>query len=135
MKHKRLTSTARRLRRDQTDAERNLWARLRNRQMENAKFRRQVPIGGRVADFACLALKLVIELDGSQHADNSRDLERTEIIESDGFTVLRFWNSDVMGNLEGVLESVRNTILSIRSVGTPHPNPLPLGEGFDGAAQ
>jgi very-short-patch-repair endonuclease len=88
------TGRARRLRREQTDAERRLWSRLRNRQLDGFKFRRQVPIGRYVADFVCTEVRLIVELDGGQHVDRQiYDAERTAALESDGFTVKRFWNN------------------------------------------
>jgi len=111
-----LTPIARRLRRGATEVEARLWQRLRGRQIEGAKVRRQVPIGRYVVDFACPEARLVIELDGGQHALNTeRDKDRTQIIEAHGYTVLRFWNSDVIENLEGVLEEIRNAILIARN--------------------
>jgi len=87
---------------------------LRNRRFYNYKFRRQFPIAPYIADFACLDLKLIIELDGGQHTeqklyDNQRDI----FLEQRGFKVIRFWNNDVIDNLEGVLESIRLAILKI----------------------
>ena len=111
MTEKHLTPTARKLRRGITDAERLLWFRLRGRQLNSRKFVRQFPIGSAVADFACRSAKLVIELDGSQHAlAGEADAERTRTIEAHGYTVIRFWNNDVMENLEGVLETILTNI-------------------------
>ncbi len=100
------------MRRKKTDAEALLWSRLRNRQLENAKFRFQTPIGRYVTDFACHGAKLIVELDGSQHADDEADQERDRILENAGYRVLRFWNSDVFGNLDGVLEEIRLALLN-----------------------
>ena len=117
MPDNRMTPIARRLRRNATDVEGALWQRLRNRQIEGAKFRRQVPIGRYVADFTCVEARLVIELDGGQHAERIQaDQERTTVIEANGYAVLRFWNSDVTDNLEGVLEEIRLAILNVRNV-------------------
>jgi len=103
---KRLTPVARKLRRDMTDAERLLWSRLRGEQL-GAKFVTQFPIGDAVADFACRRAKLAVELDGGQHASAiDADTERTRLIELHGYRVIRFWNSDVMSNLDGVLETI-----------------------------
>jgi very-short-patch-repair endonuclease len=122
------TTTARRLRRHQTDAERILWFRLRGRRLAGWKFKRQVPIDRFIVDFICADAKLIVELDGGQHADRTRqDEERTRTLEAMGYLVLRFWNNDVMRNLEGVLEEILNT-LSQRSPEPPHPTPLPCGE-------
>ena len=112
MAKKRLTAVARKLRRKKTDAEALLWARLRNRQLENAKFRFQAPIEQYVTDFACHGAKLVVELDGSQHMGSSADRERDRVLETAGYRVLRFWNSDIFGNLDGVLEEIRQAVLN-----------------------
>ena len=104
----RQTRLARKLRRDQTDAERQLWLYLRDRRLSGFKFRRQVPIDIYVADFLCEEAMLVVELDGSQHADQTlnHDLRRTAALEGWGYRVLRFWNNDLTTNLEGVLTSI-----------------------------
>ena len=102
---RRLTKRARKLRRDMTEAERKLWTRIRNRQLEKTKFVNQSPIGPYIADFAARSLRLVIELDGGQHSE-SKDAPRTKIIEAHGYRVIRFWNNDVMENIEGVLEAI-----------------------------
>ncbi|WP_421792658.1 endonuclease domain-containing protein [Hyphobacterium sp.] len=102
---------ARKLRRDQTDAEGKLWYLLRNRNLAGRKFKRQLPVGPFIADFACLELKLIIEADGGQHADQkSYDDERTAWLESKGWRVLRFWNHDILTNLDGVAESILEAI-------------------------
>ena len=119
---KELRNTARALRKRSTDAEAYLWRHLKNRQMEGFKFRRQQPIGRYVVDFANLEKKMVIEVDGGQHAMNPGDKVRDEWLCSEGYKVLRFWDNEVLGNLEGVLEMIRNAFL------TPHPDPLPQGE-------
>jgi very-short-patch-repair endonuclease len=75
-----------------TDAERRLWYRLRAHRFDGYKFKRQVPIGGYIADFACLSRKLVIEVDGGQHSDNAQDAVRDSDLRRAGFVVLRFWN-------------------------------------------
>jgi very-short-patch-repair endonuclease len=104
------TKRARQLRRDMTDAERRLWKELRELDLPN-RFRRQRPIGRHIVDFACPAAKLAIELDGGHHAvqtgaDESRSLE----ISRRGHRVIRFWNSDVMENLGGVLQVIRGQL-------------------------
>ena len=111
---KRLTPVARKLRQSATDVEAALWQRLRGRQLADAKFVRQFPIGDHIADFACRAARLVIELDGGQHADSAADIERTRTLEAHGFTVLRFWNNDVVENMDGILEEIRRTLLLAR---------------------
>jgi len=101
------TALARALRADRTDVEARLWSRLRGSQLDGFKFRRQFPIDRYIADFACLDAKLVVELDGSQHADNPADAARTRVLEACGFHVIRFWNHQVNQELEGVLETIR----------------------------
>lgn len=127
MQQKRLTPIARGLRRNQTDVEAKLWARLRNRQLENAKFRRQYPIDRYVADFCCPEARLVVELDGGQHAGRAADVERGAALEDAGYMIVRFWNTEVTENMPGVLETIRSALLAAR--GAPHPHPLPRGEG------
>jgi very-short-patch-repair endonuclease len=125
---------AQRLRRDMTDAERKLWSALRNRQLEGAKFRKQQPIGPFIVDFVCQEHRLVVEADGGQHAESSADLRRTAFLESKGYRVLRFWNTDILTNLNGVADVIATELR------TPHParasreSPSPSrGEGFAGA--
>ena len=109
---------ARELRGTQTGAERVLWNALRNRQVLNLKFRRQHPIGNYIADFCCIEKGLIIELDGSQHAERAaQDEERTKWLKEHGFQVLRFWNHEVTPNPEGAVEKIRNHILNK----DPHP--------------
>lgn len=110
MTKKRLTPVARKLRRAMTDAEIRLWSRIRNRQLLGFKFRSQMPIGKHVADFGCEQARLVIELDGGQHADNEADAERTAVIEAAGYHIIRFWNHDVLANTDGVLEEIARTL-------------------------
>lgn len=95
---------ARRLRRESTDAETQLWFQLRARRLDGRKFRRQHPIGAFVVDFVCLKSRLVVEVDGDQHANRkSSDDERTRFLEARGYRVLRFWNNEVLETMEGVL--------------------------------
>jgi very-short-patch-repair endonuclease len=90
-----------------TDAERRLWSRLRMQALEGHRFRRQSPIGRFIVDFVCPECALIVELDGGQHADQQTyDSARTAWLESQGYRVLRFWNSDVLENPEGVLEVI-----------------------------
>jgi very-short-patch-repair endonuclease len=122
------TEPAGRLRRNQTDAERLLWFRLRDRRLDGLKFKRQVPIERFVVDFFCADAKLIVELDGGHHTQNSeRDADRTRVLEAMGYLVLRFWNHDVIRNMDGVLEDILSTINRDRSE-PPHPTPLPSGE-------
>ena len=107
---------ARRLRREATDAERRLWSRLRNRQVAGIKFRRQVPIGPFVADFASVEAKIVVEVDGSQHAHTvEQNRMRSDALGSAGYLVLRFWNNDLLDNIDGVVSEIERT-LATRSV-------------------
>jgi very-short-patch-repair endonuclease len=118
-------ATARRLRRDQTDAERALWFELRDRRLRGLKFRRQATVDRYVVDFLCADANLIIELDGGQHVERAvEDAVRTKDLEARGYLVLRFWNNDVLSNLAGVLESIVATLKPL----PPHPNPLPNGE-------
>lgn len=89
--------------REQSDAERKLWFALRDRRFANVKFRRQVPLGPFIADFVCFDARLVIEVDGGQHADSLRDKTRDRWFAGNNFRVMRFWNNEVLSNLEGVL--------------------------------
>jgi very-short-patch-repair endonuclease len=122
------TKTARRLRRNQTDAERAIWFRLRDRRLGGWKFRRQFPIDRFVVDFFCADARLIVEVDGGQHAVQAEaDAQRTRILEAMGYLVLRYWNNDVMRNIDGVIEDISTTLENHRSE-PPHPNPLPSGE-------
>ena len=114
MGRKRLTPIARKLRADQTDPEERLWHYLRGRRLEGEKFVRQFQIDQYVADLACRTARLAIELDSGQH-DAARDAARTAIIEKYGYRVLRFWNNDVLGNTDGVLEAIRQELLVARN--------------------
>ena len=102
------TDRARRLRRDSTDAEQLLWRHLRNRAAIGAKFRRQHPIGPYVVDFVCLERRLIIEIDGGQHATIAeQDTRRTDWLESEGYRALRFWNNEVLEQTEAVVVTIR----------------------------
>ena len=110
----KLTSKSRSLRQNQTDVECLLWQKLRNRQLLNYKFRRQFPIDPYIADFSCLELKLIIEMDGSQHFEQvNYDKGRDFYLAQRGFKVIRFWNNDIINNIEGVLEKIHLVILEI----------------------
>jgi len=98
---------ARALRRNATDAEKIIWHLLRDRRLDRVKFRRQVPVGPFIADFASIEHRLIVEIDGSQHADSIYDADRTSFLTRSGWRVVRFWNSDVIDNTEGVWESIR----------------------------
>jgi very-short-patch-repair endonuclease len=120
---------ARGLRRRQTDAERRLWARLRDRRLLGGKFARQVPIGPYVIDFCCREQKLVVELDGGQHAIRTAyDAKRTAFLEEQGYRVLRFWDNDALGNTDGMLERIAQTLSPTDTRPSPRPSPQ-TGEG------
>ena len=118
-----LRHRARRLRRGQTEAELRLWMRIRSRQLGGAKFRRQHPVGRFITDFCCPEENLVIELDGGQHTvQMESDLRKTAYLSRRGYRVLRFWDNDVMGNIEAVLLQI------VEALSDPHPDPLPKRE-------
>jgi very-short-patch-repair endonuclease len=108
-----VTARARHLRRNATDVEKQLWQRLRGGQVAGVSFRRQYPIGTYVADFCALSQKLIVELDGSQHADDQdikRDDARSQWLNAQGFRVLRFWNRDIVDNIGGVVEEIARVL-------------------------
>jgi len=106
-------SRARKLRESQTEVESKLWRSLRDRQLTDAKFRRQHPIGPFVIDFCCVETRLVVELDGGQHSDRAvADQQRTKYLNSLGYRVLRFWDNEVLENVEGVLERIAEQLRS-----------------------
>jgi very-short-patch-repair endonuclease len=111
----RIRERARSLRVDPTDAEKRLWSRLRNRQTRGLKFVRQYAIGPYFADFVCREAMLVIELDGGQHADSGRDAHRTRFLNEQGYSVLRFWNREVLGNTDGTLDQIEAVLLNCPS--------------------
>lgn len=110
------------MRREPTEAEKRLWRHVRNRQLEGAKFRQQSPLLGYYVDFLCEEGRLVVEADGGQH-DAADDAQRTAILEAAGFTVIRFWDNDILQNTEGVLDEIRS-ILRLATSSSPIP-PLP----------
>jgi very-short-patch-repair endonuclease len=119
---------ARQLRTNQTDAERKLWRHLRLLKPHGFHFRRQVPIDRYIVDFACYSTRLVIELDGGQHnfSGHARvDRARDTYLQEQGFRVLRFWNNDVLQNVEGTMQRIMATL----TLETPTPNPSPQGGG------
>jgi very-short-patch-repair endonuclease len=94
------------MRREPTEAEDRLWHELRGRRLDRIKFRRQVPVGRYVVDFVCLEAMLVVELDGSQHAESTHDMVRDAELKARGFRVLRFWNDDVLRDMNGVCDTI-----------------------------
>ena len=106
---------ARHLRHHQTDAEHALWRMLRNRRFLDHKFRRQHPIGPFIADFACIAARLIVEADGGQHAESAADAGRTAWLHAGGWRVIRFWNTDILANPEHVADTI------LAALRDPHP--------------
>jgi very-short-patch-repair endonuclease len=113
------TVRSRRLRRDSTEAENRVWNRLRNRALDGFKFVRQEPIGPYTVDFICRGARLIVEIDGGQHADNVSDRERDDWLKRHNYRVLRFWNNDVMSNMDGVLETI---VKALHAAAPPHPD-------------
>jgi very-short-patch-repair endonuclease len=110
---------ARELRHHATDAERALWYRLRSRGLSNHRFRRQHPVCGFFADFACVERKLIVELDGGQHADRlTEDMRRTDVLERAGWRVIRFWDDDVLLRCDEVLEAI---LAALEGCSAPSP--------------
>jgi very-short-patch-repair endonuclease len=113
-----------------TDAEFKLWQRLRAAQLNGLKFRRQHPIPPYIADFCCVAQRLIVELDGSQHSEQT-DAARTRYLEMQGWRILRFWDNDVLTQTDAVIETIWNDI----GKPNPHPNPSPDGRGASSTEQ
>jgi very-short-patch-repair endonuclease len=120
----RPTKRAKGLRNNATKAERTLWLHLSRRQLKGIKLSRQMPVGPYFCDFLCREHQLVIEVDGGQHAESERDRVRTAYLEQQGYRIIRFWNNDVLENVEGVLQIISEAI----EVGPP-PAPSRLREG------
>jgi very-short-patch-repair endonuclease len=118
------TQRARTLRNNGTKHERQLW-RLLSRY--RPKFTRQLPVGPYVADFACREARLIVELDGGQHAESARDVRRDGLLTQEGWTVIRIWNNEVNDNPEGVVEAIMSR--AAECLGGTHPQPLPSREG------
>lgn len=111
------TYYARRLRGNQTDAEKLAWSKLRGKRFEGIKFKRQQPIGEYIVDFVSFDKMLIIEIDGGQHNEDKfieQDLARTKYLEGLGYKVLRFWNNDMLKNVEGVFDEIRKHIPSLQ---------------------
>ena len=117
------TDRARELRNNATDAERRLWTALSNRKVAGVRFNRQVCIGPYVCDFVARTPRLIVEVDGSQHdEDHERDQARSAWLEAQGYHVLRFWNHDVLGNVQGVAQEIERALAAF-------PQPLPQAGG------
>lgn len=107
------------LRRNQTDAEKLLWQNLRDRQLEGMKFRRQRPIGKYIVDLVCIEKKIVVEADGNQHFQSEEDKIRDADLKGQGYIVLRFWNNEILKNIDGVIQRI------LEVAHAPSPYPLP----------
>ncbi len=130
-----LRERARDMRKAPTDAERALWRILRDRRFSGYKFRRQAPIGDYIADFVCYAERLIVEADGSQHADNLHDARRDAWFLLQGFRIRRFWNFEILRNREVVAETLWHELASTSAHASAPQNPSPLaGEGGGEAA-
>ena len=120
-----MINIARDLRHNQTDAEKQLWAALRSIRSNGIRYRRQHPIGPYVVDFICLKKRLIIEVYGGQHAENEgKDNQRTKWLEGEGYRVVRFWNTDVLFNIDGVMSLINELLAEV----SPSPNLSPLRE-------
>jgi very-short-patch-repair endonuclease len=113
---------AKRMRRAPTDAERKLWSILRAKRLAGWKFKRQEQIDLYIVDFVCFGSRLIVEADGSQHAESTADAQRDAYLSSQGFQVLRFWNNEILTNPDGVATAI------LAALETPLPDPLPQGE-------
>ena len=125
MKNTLPIALAKQLRKRQTEAEALLWSKIRNRQLMGLKFRRQQSIGDYIIDFACMDKNLLIEIDGGQHntdENGRKDLLRTIWLEKKGYLVLRFWNNDILENIDGVVEKI---LEEIKPKSPPHSHSLP----------
>jgi urease accessory protein len=118
-----LTPLAKMLRKNQTEAEKLLWRQLRSKGLSGLKFRRQQPMGNYIVDFVCLDKMLIIEVDGGQHAEDEGDQKRDSWLQKEGFKVMRFWNNEVLKNLDGVTEVI------LKYCGSPSPQSPPLKGG------
>jgi very-short-patch-repair endonuclease len=116
-----------------TDGEIALWKRLQHQQL-GVKFRRQHPVAPYIADFCAPSIGLIVEADGGQHNDDPADERRTKFLESNGYSVLRFWNNDILKNMDGVVETIWNKVRELSAVkkGPPPPPPPPPKAGGGG---
>ncbi|MDD5465772.1 MAG: DUF559 domain-containing protein [Candidatus Omnitrophica bacterium] len=115
---KLLTPNAKRLRNNPTEAEKYLWYMFRNKNL-GVKFRRQTVIGKFIVDFVCFENKLIVEIDGGQHAQSEYDSARDQWLREQGFKILRFWNHDVLGKRDGVLQKIVEHLKSTPSLALP----------------
>ena len=117
IRHKNSTVRARLLRQNQTDAEEKFRNEVKAKRFLGLNFKRQYPIKPYYADFVCLEKNLIIEIDGGQHSENKKDEARTRFLEKEGFEVIRFWNNEILDNMEGVLSSLSLTLSRKRERG------------------
>jgi len=111
-----MTKLAKGLRKRSTEAEITIWQKIRSKQLNGHKFKRQQPIGNYIVDFVCFDRKLIIEIDGGQHAiEKEKDQQRELWLQSEGFAILRFWNTEIFENIDGVLASI------MEKLNTPSP--------------
>lgn len=122
-----LLSLSRKLRRDQTEAEKIFWSKVRAKRFYNLKFRRQESVAGYIVDFVCIERRLIVEIDGGQH-NKQVDDDKESALKNAGFVVKRYWNNEVLRNMEGILEDLKIYLDHYN----PSPNPLPKGEGSHG---
>ena len=108
-----LKERARDLRKNPTEAEKKVWSKLRNRQLENYRFYRQFVIGCYIVDFICRERNLIIEIDGGQHCESKEDYIRTAFLEDKGYKVIRFWNNEVIKNMDGVLNKISEDLKTL----------------------
>jgi very-short-patch-repair endonuclease len=136
-RHELLKQRARHMRANPTDAERKLWYLLRDKRLGEFRWRRQEVVDDRyIVDFICFEHRLIVEADGSQHAESSADVERDTWLRLQGFEILRFWNPEILTNINGVGETILAALesLAVQTRGDLTPCPLPQKErGFEGA--
>ena len=123
-----LQTRARTMRKQPTDAERQLWAMLRDRRFSAFKFRRQVPVGPFIADFMCFSARLIVETDGGQHCENDYDERRTAWLETQDFRVLRFWNHEILTQRHDVMDRLYAALAAPSPRSPAASRPLPRGE-------
>jgi very-short-patch-repair endonuclease len=125
MMHLEQREFSKQLRQNQTDVERKMWFLLRSRRFVGYKFRRQQPIGSYITDFCCFRPKLIIELDGGQHAEQIEyDQRRTDFLKSEGFEVIRFWDNQVLKEMDSVMEAILKALIEAPSPRSPEATAL-----------
>ncbi len=127
-----LQKNALRMRKEPTEAEKLVWQKIRARQINGLKFRRQYPVDGCIPDFVCFEPKVIVEIDGGQHHENAADKLRDDYFHSQGFKVVRFWNNDVLENIDGVLDRLVASLPPHPSHAVRGPLPSPAASGGEG---